>query len=255
MARKDLTHVTFIIPVRIDCKERHENLTLVLNYLQHHFDTNIIVCEESPKPVLAHLAKRVQYMHQVSEEKNFHRTRCLNLMIKASKTPVIANYDADVLMPVKQYIRGTTVIRNGEIGLILPYSGPVHDVGRAHISKIAETKSVKFLKNEKLVVLNPRAVGGVLFFRAERYRDIGLENEHFRYWGHEDNERITRYVKFGFHHRRTRGPLYHLNHPRGINSHGGHPENKQNEKEFLKVHNMTSDKLKEYVKSWPWTHD
>jgi hypothetical protein len=49
MNKIDLKDVTFVIPVRIDCIERLENIFLIIDYLYSLFDTNIIVLESDKK--------------------------------------------------------------------------------------------------------------------------------------------------------------------------------------------------------------
>ena len=51
----DLKDCTFAIPVRIDSNDRMENLQLILMYLTHHFDTNIIVIENDKESKLENL--------------------------------------------------------------------------------------------------------------------------------------------------------------------------------------------------------
>ena len=45
----NLKDTTFIIPLRIDHKDRLINANITLNYLTKHFDTNIILLEDGEK--------------------------------------------------------------------------------------------------------------------------------------------------------------------------------------------------------------
>lgn len=41
----DLTKTTFIIPLMIESSDRYRNAKIILTYLNHHFNTNIIIYE------------------------------------------------------------------------------------------------------------------------------------------------------------------------------------------------------------------
>ena len=43
--KHDLKDITFTIPVRIDSKDRFDNIHYIIDYLTANFDTNIIVFE------------------------------------------------------------------------------------------------------------------------------------------------------------------------------------------------------------------
>ena len=95
-------------------------------------------------------------------------------------------------------------------------------------------------------------MGGALFFNKEKYTEIGLENEKFISWGHEDWERVVRIEKMGLKLCRVQGNLYHLTHIRSHNSSGSNPYYRQNGEEYNKVRFMNIEQLKEYIKSWEW---
>ena len=42
-SKTDLTDVSFLIALKIDSKDRINNLDITIEYLQHHFDTEIII--------------------------------------------------------------------------------------------------------------------------------------------------------------------------------------------------------------------
>ena len=69
----------------------------------------------------------------------------------------------------------------------------------------------------------PNPVGGAFLANRESYIRSGLENENFYGWGIEDGERFARWKNMGFTIERIEGPIFHLSHPRGINSAIPHP--------------------------------
>ena len=55
----NLTNTTFIIPVRIDSSDRLSNLEYVIKYLQFHFETNIIIQENSTDPQVPEILEKI----------------------------------------------------------------------------------------------------------------------------------------------------------------------------------------------------
>ena len=62
------------------------------------------------------------------------------------------------------------------------------------------------------------SVGGAFLVNRVAYLRAGGENEAFYGWGPEDAERVKRLEILELPIARVKGPLYHLDHPRGINS-------------------------------------
>lgn len=82
----------------------------------------------------------------------------------------------------------------------------------------------------------PNPVGAAFFANREAYIHSGLENERFYGWGVEDGERFMRWKNMGFKIERVEGPIFHLSHPRGINSTIPHPVfSVTKHREYLKV--------------------
>ena len=84
------------------------------------------------------------------------------------------------------------------------------------------------------------------------YLQCGGENEHFYGWGPEDVERVHRLEILGHSiHRVKNQILYHLWHPRGVNSFLSDAERTfNNRSELVKVCSMTRDELEQEVKTW-----
>jgi hypothetical protein len=98
------------------------------------------------------------------------------------------------------------------------------------------------------------SVGGAFLVDIERYRIRGWENENFIGWGPEDSERYARLEILGKKPLKVDAELYHLHHPRGINSGSIEPMLAfSTKKEYAKVCSMSPDQLREYVSQWEWT--
>lgn len=249
----DLKDVTFNIPVKIDSQERLENLKLAVDYLLHYFDTNIIVFEASKdKPVYTERNPKVKYMFTCIEDNPFHRTRYLNEMALISETPIIVNYDCDVLFQPKNYtIARSTLLANNFCG-VFPYDGLFVNVPRGHIPQIQTTKDLTFIDIDKTENFGRGSVGGALFWRKDLFIKGGMENEDFISWGCEDWERIKRFNSLGYKFARVDGPLYHISHPRGKDSSDQNPYYKANEELYREIANMNPMQMLKYVKEQPW---
>jgi predicted glycosyltransferase involved in capsule biosynthesis len=245
--------VTFIIPVRFDSNDRKRNFKLTINFLEKNFDTNIIVMESdkvSNENFVRSVSNSVEYIFEKDDSHLFHRTRLLNFMTKKSKTNIVVNYDIDVLFTLDQYITSKSLLDNG-VDFVFPYSGKFYDIDPDQFTHIMNGEFNKInLNNCRL--FNSNSVGGAIFFKKDSYQKIGLENENFISWGHEDWERVGRMKKMGYEVHRVDGVLYHLTHFRTHNSGGSNPMAKNNENEYNKVMSMNKQQLEEYIDSWDW---
>lgn len=259
--KSDLSDVTFNIPLRFDSPERKENVELVIEYLLHHFDTHILICEESRDIMFAYLQEygcRYIYLH--SHSPHLHRTKCLNLMARKSRTPFICNYDSDVLLPPRQYVEAVELLRRGVYDGCFPYGGKFYNVSRKDYKTIKDSLSPAVLDEKKCRLLNRSSIGGALFWNKEQFTAGGMENENFIGWGYEDNELMERFKKLGFTIGRAAGSLFHLDHPRNsvssfnpLKKTAGYFRNpilKNNKREYNKVKAMTRAELSDYIKTW-----
>jgi hypothetical protein len=243
----DLTDVTFTIPLRIDSKERLENIHFVIEFLRRNFKTNIMVLEDGPEKKTK---LDCDYVFCENQDKTFHRTRILNEMCRNADTPIIANYDCDVLFPIQQLTQAVESIRNNTLDGVLPYGGLFGDVDRKWMPVIRETNTLAKIPFTQ--ILNQNSGGGCIFWDKEKFIQGGMENEHFRSWGYEDNERLYRFQTLGYRIGRIPGNLYHLTHPRGKNSSGENPHLAQNKAELDKVRGMDRLELWDYLQNWTW---
>lgn len=249
----DLKDVTFNIPIRFDTQDRIENLTLIVNYLNYHFYTNIIVLEEAKEKKFQFISSKCNYIFKKSDDPNFHRTKCLNHMAKISETKIIVNYDADVLFNAESYKKSANIIRDNESDMVFPYDGRFMECNREkYFNKIKETMDVSFINVGELHCNHPNSVGGCIFWNKDVFMNIGMENENFKSWGWEDNERIYRAKKFGVKVNRCDGVLYHMSHKRLDDSGPKNNHYNNNQKEYEKVNRMNKSELSNYIKTWEW---
>ncbi len=252
MQKIDLSDVTFIIPFKKDSDDRLRNLRIIIAYLNQYFTTNIHVMEEDATQHFTDMGN-FKYTFVHNPHYAMRRTRCLNLMAKEATTPIIANYDTDVLLSVDKYVAAAHAIRNNHLDMVYPYGGPFVNYLEPLISRIENTLSVDGIRYEEGHLIHPNSLGGAIFFRKSTYLEFGGENENFVSWGWEDNERFSRFSKMGARIGRVQGHLIHLNHPPSANSaNTQHDPYNKNMHEYHKVGSMSREQLVEYINTFTW---
>lgn len=220
----DLKDITFLILVRLDSIERLENILVTTQILISNFETSIILWECSPynNGILERLLdSKVEYTFQKNRDPVLFRTKFLNRMAKTVHTPYIAVWDADVIAPSSQIIETVEMLRKGKADFVFPYEKQFLDISfvirRLYMQQL--NMELLFRNMDVMKALySPNPVGGAFFCNLELFFDVGMENEKFYGWGVEDGERCCRWEKNGYRIKRVKGPLFHLTHPRGVNS-------------------------------------
>lgn len=256
--RADLLDTSFLIPLRVDSAERLENIYIILRYIHLHFRTNIILIEGGniQKIDLSLLPECVRYIFIKDINVKFHRTKYINLLVKIANTPYIAIYDVDVIIPFVQIERAIEEIRKKTYQIVYPYGGNFISVDILMKAMFSKLLNAELFESNlgKLNIGSTRSYGGCVFLNRESYMLAGMENENLKSWGPDDVERWKRMMILGYKIKRINGNLYHLPHPRLINS-GYNDVNDRIElvEEYLDVCSMTKKDLKEYISTWSWT--
>lgn len=252
----ELADTTITIPVRFDSTGRVRNLKVVLRFLLAHLGAPILLCEEGPRSLagefLPEFLDRIGYIFTHSDAPHFHKTRCLNRLARAARTPYLLSHDTDVLATPRQYAQAHGVLAQGA-DMTFPYDGQCLEVADEGITRIWAEGSLAHLGPANCRIRAARVFGGCVFLRREAFFAAGMENEHFRAWGLEDDERVARFANLGLRVERVAGPLFHLEHPRPADQVGpGNPCYQANDREYRKVIGMGADELKAYIATWPW---
>jgi hypothetical protein len=251
----DMTKATFMFPIFIDFPERLRNLKIAVEWIDKHFDTNIMICEQKTAWIpdaLKHI--KHQYIHLDNLQNGLiHRTHQLNIMTHSSKTPIVVNIDCDVVLDPRQYIEAYETVLSNKADMVYPYNGKCVDIDKELIDQFKNEQVMKVFERKPLVILNNHAKGGVIFFNRNAYINGGLENERFVSWGFEDNERDSRFKKLGYRAVNTSGTCFHLNHPRSKNSSDKNPNVNVNENEYARISKLNRAQLQQEILVWPWT--
>jgi len=258
---RNLLDCTFIIPIKVEHDDRYKNAKSVLSYLNKNFKTNVFIYEvsefESKLDFLPSL-KNLKIKHWLDKTGDvFHRTRYLNVMLDDVKTKVVANYDIDVLLKPRDYIKAVSKILKGESDVVYPYKfGPN---GQRRIQKTPNIHSIFASEEYNLESIDKDPIlysdydseyGHCIFFNTEIYKKNGAENESFISYGPEDKERGERFKKMGF--KVTWMPesmIYHFEHFRGSDSSSNNSMFRKNWDVYNECSSMNSDQLIQYYKN------
>ena len=208
--KNDLKDTTFIIPIRIESVDRLRNVITVCCFLLETFDTKVIIKEVDKASVFVEQAlpqiteyvgediKNLTHVFEQSEDQVFYRMRYLNEMLDMCETPVVANYDCDVLLPIDTCLQAQQMLTSLGHDVVYPYG---QGVWQKRIYADDEMVS-EFLSNdcdfsilERKHDLDNAESGHVQFFRADAFRAGGMENENFQGSSPEDKERAETMVK------------------------------------------------------------
>jgi hypothetical protein len=224
---QDLTNTTFIIPVCIESDDRYNNAKSVLGFLNKHFQTNVILHEltkeESKLDFLKSLKNlNIKHILQKDTLDYYHRTKQLNEMLNEVETPVVVNYDIDVILPVDSYVESQKLIVNGKADFVYPYGDGQYQ-REISLSFNRDDFNVNFdlqsINDDLLTTLRSK-YGHCVFANTKKYIKCGGENENFIGYGPEDREREHRFTTLKYNVSRIDNLVYHFEHSRTSFSNG-----------------------------------
>ena len=272
--RFDLKKCTFIIPLRIETEDRMRNIVTTLIYLTRLFDTNIIVKEvdkesiylREVQPLLEQalepeMLSCINHIFEKNDEFTFHRTKILNDMLWMVDTPVVVNYDSDIILPVETYIYATNMISKGwvhpdaeggePVKIIYPY-GFGNYQWQCHVGDNEVTNFINSGFNFEYFNGHMRQwdakYGFCQFVDTEEYKKLGGENENFIAYGYEDDERYFRFNLLSSV-ARINDYVYHLEHGRTKNSWFNNPHCEDNKKLWENLKAKGKESLLNYYKN------
>jgi predicted glycosyltransferase involved in capsule biosynthesis len=253
----DLKDVTFLIPIRVDQKERLRNLDILLRYLRKYLDTNIIVGETDIRQYDNGAIKNIRGIHDytflLEETLYLNRMKAINKLACYALTSVIVIQDTDVLLSPEQYKEAADKILSLKYELVYPYDGNFYNVPNDVVERINRDLCVDFVDFSVCTNMRPEgnSVGGIIFWDKKKFIECGGCNENFISWGFDDTEMYERAVKLDVKIDRCKKGLFHLSHKSSLNSlNGSHKYYKSNEQEWLKVKGMSKQQLLSYIESW-----
>ena len=260
----DLKECTFIIPIRIESSDRMRNVITILLFLLDTFDTKVILKEVDTESVfekevlpqikdyLGDKINNLTHVFERSDDPVFYRMKIINEMIDMADTPIISNYDCDVLFKPVTYVKAVDMIKE-QYDIVYPYG-----FGEYQKQVFCDDTDVsEFISNDfDFDVLDKKSrmfdaqFGHVQFVKRKSYIEAGMENENFRGSSPEDKERYYRFDKMGYRVGRIYDNVYHLEHSRGQNSWPnsveGNPYMQENFNVWGQIQSMNGEELKQY---------
>ncbi len=240
--------ISIVIPIRIESKEREENLRYILSYLLEAPFVHIDILEADNKRKLHYLPhERIRYRFIPDNESVFYRTYYLNILLRNAEYPIVGIWDTDIIVTGEQVIKAIQLIEKGYV-ISFPYNGNFRLLNGYESILVKQNKKTVTLSSGTLLMKRP-SVGGAFLVNKEKYMLAGGENEGFYGWGPEDCERVKRLEILKYPIARVEGPCYHLYHPQkpenGINQ---KKKLAHNQKMLLNTCNKTKEELAALIK-------
>lgn len=253
--------LTFLIPTKIETEDRLKNIIASVSYLLHHTRAKVIVKEVSNRSIFKFRAlpeikkyvpiDRLTYLYEETQEPLFCKSRVLNDLIVASDTSVVANYDADCILPKESYGQAYDLIMLDKADVVYPYQCGIYQ-WRANFSMPIYEEFVKTLKTstlDKNKTLHNSTIGWCQFINRKKYIDSYMMNENFISWGCEDDEFYFRMSTLGNRILRLNNYAYHLEHDRTYNSWFTNPNFNNNFNLWNQIKTFDKEKLMSYYEN------
>ena len=252
--------LTFLIPTRIETEDRLRNIISSVSYLLRHVPAKIIVKEVSHKETFKFRAipeirkyadtSNLEYLYEESHEPLFCKSKVLNDLIVASNTKVVANYDADCILPLQSYFQAYEAINDNHVDVVYPYGCGIYQWKAEYNMQIYEEFVNKLDTSvlDKRKTLSNSTIGWTQFVNRESYIDSYMMNENFISWGCEDDEFYYRMSVLGNRIARIDNYVYHLEHSRTHNSWFNNPNFNSNYNLWNTIKKFDKKELVNYYK-------
>ena len=252
--------LTFIIPTRIETEDRLRNIISSVSYLLKHVPAKIIVKEVAPHNTFKHRAipeikkyadtTNLTSLFEETDPPLFCKSKVLNDLIVAADTKVVANYDADCILPVTSYFQAYEGIEKDKADVVYPYGCGIYQWKATYdmdiYNQFVQTLSTDVLDKNK--TLSNSTIGWTQFINRQRYIDCFMMNENFVSWGCEDDEFYFRMSTLGNRIGRLDTYVYHLEHSRTHNSWFSSPKFNDNYQLWNLLKTFDRKQLVEYYK-------
>ena len=253
--------LTFLIPIRIETEDRMRNVISSVSYLLRHIPAKIIVKEVSSHPTFRFRAlpeikkyantDNLTFLFEENNDPFFCKSKVLNDLLVESNTKVVANYDADCILPLSSYHQAYSAINDDQVDVVYPYGCGIYQWRAEYNSEIYE----EFVQNLDTSVLDKRKVlynstiGWVQFVNRQKYIQSYMMNENFISWGCEDSEFYYRMSFLGNRIARIDNYVYHLEHSRTFNSWFSNPNFNSNNNLWNTLKTFDRNRMISYYES------
>ena len=256
-----MMNLTFLIPIRIETEDRLRNIISSVSYLLRHIPAKVIVKEVSNHPTFQFRAipeirkyvdtSNLTYLYEESSEQWFCKSKVLNDLIVASDTKVVANYDADCILPLSSYHLAYDAINNDHADVVYPYGCGIYQWRAEYDLQIYEefVNTLDTSTLDKRKSLSNSTIGWTQFISRQKYIDSYMMNENFISWGCEDDEFYYRMSVLGNRIARVDNYVYHLEHSRTNNSWFSNPNFNNNHQLWNTIKTFDKQRLMSYYET------
>lgn len=220
----EATDITIMILIRADSVARLENVMAVIRHLCRCLHTHIYLREADCycNGILETLSdKNIKYEFVEDDDPILYKTWHFNRMMEHVNTPFVAIWDADTIAESVAIGQCLDELRKGDADMALPYNGVCLDTSNILRTLYLKKQDENILMHNigKMERLSERVMtGGAVMMSLRKFIDIGGENEAYYGWGDDDYDRYIRFMNHDLKIYRSRNVLFHLSHPRGMNS-------------------------------------
>lgn len=254
-------NLTFLIPVRIETEDRLRNVISSVSYLLKNVPSKVLVKEVSDHPTFKFRAlpeikkyvdvQNLEYFYEETTEPLFCKSKVLNDLLIHSDTDVVANYDADCILPISSYIKSYDAIIEDKVDVVYPYGCGVYQWRVEYNENVYDqfVNSLDISVLDKSKQLHNSTIGWCQFVNRKKYLNSYMMNENFISWGCEDDEFYYRMSVLGNRIARINDYVYHLEHSRTHNSWFSNPNFNSNYQLWNRIKTFDKTQLINYYES------
>jgi len=256
-----MMNLTFLIPTRIETEDRLRNIISSVSYLLKHIPAKVIVKEVSNHPTFQFRAlpeirkyanvDNLTFLYEQNNESLFCKSKVLNDLIAAADTKVVANYDADCILPISSYHQAYSAINDEKADVVYPYGCGIYQWKAEYNIQICEefVNQLDISILDKNKTLSNSTIGWAQFINRQKYIDCYMMNENFVSWGCEDDEFYFRMSTLGNRIARIDNYVYHLEHSRTHNSWFSNPNFNNNWQLWNTIKTFDKSQLIQYYEN------
>lgn len=253
--------LTFLIPIRIETEDRLRNVISSVSYLLRNIPAKVIVKEVSNHPTFRFRAlpeirkyantDNLTFLFEENNDPFFCKSKVLNDLLVESDTKVVANYDADCILPISSYHQAYSAINDDQVDVVYPYGCGVYQWRAEYNPEVYEefVQSLDTSVLDKKKVLYNSTIGWVQFVNRQKYIQSYMMNENFISWGCEDSEFYYRMSFLENRIARIDNYVYHLEHSRTFNSWFSNPNFNSNNNLWNAIKTFDRNQMVSYYES------
>jgi len=188
----ELLDFTFLFSIATHSPAQSELLLTSVNYLQKHFDTQVVILEVGPQKLLnpEMFRKPTKLLHASVLNQPPGKKQLFDKLHKETNTPYFCICDPEIIIPISQLIESTKKLRSDCGKRIVPFDNDLIKVDKLASIVFSKILNDEFLDDnaDKFLSSFDPNYEGYVFLNKDAYRDARgnssvLENETIRVAG------------------------------------------------------------------------